>query len=273
MVYEGSAEVLVLPPRQGYREGRQFGTYKHRADDGTERRVSAYCDEQLGFDAGTDEFNVGATVTGDTSGATAMILAVRVTSGTWVGNDAAGIIKLYDVVGTFENNEALTDDGSSPGAATEDGVLEENGRTPLRSISWPFLKGSRQELQLVEQILSYGLGNDIKMPLWLSRTALTANLANSVTVWCSTTSMEFESVDHILVVKDDYSLWEVGEIDSVGAAAIIVTSQITGPFTANEAWVLPLIKVVPQTRNRLQVYGRGGVKQHGVGRVVFEELR
>lgn len=63
------------------------------------------------FDTGTVEFNEGAILTGGTSGETATIVGVGVTSGSWSGGDAAGRLYITGVSGTFTNPEVLTDDG------------------------------------------------------------------------------------------------------------------------------------------------------------------
>jgi hypothetical protein len=80
----------------------------------------------LSFDAGTSAFVDGETVTGGTSGATGTLCADPVVdSGSWAGNDAVGHLALYNVSGTFSDNEALT--GSISGAATGDGTLVSEG--------------------------------------------------------------------------------------------------------------------------------------------------
>lgn len=66
------------------------------------------------FTTGTAAFSVGDTVTGGTSGATATVTALIVTSGDWSTNDAAGRLYLSGITGTFQA-EAIT---SAAGAAT-----------------------------------------------------------------------------------------------------------------------------------------------------------
>jgi hypothetical protein len=68
----------------------------------------------LNFDGQTSNFTVGAVVTGGTSGATAIILE-NLDAG------ATGTLTLSNIVGTFVDNELLTD--SSGGSATENGVV------------------------------------------------------------------------------------------------------------------------------------------------------
>ena len=67
----------------------------------------------LNYDVGTFDETVetptaGATATGVTSGATGKVGFVVVTTGSWAGGDAAGYIILFNVVGTFDNNETIT---------------------------------------------------------------------------------------------------------------------------------------------------------------------
>lgn len=83
--------------------------------DGADWRVlTDTATNTLGFDAETVAFVRGETVTGGTSGATAVVLGVIKTSAT------AGSLIFGAITGTFQDNEALT--GSVAGAATADGV-------------------------------------------------------------------------------------------------------------------------------------------------------
>ena len=52
--------------------------------------------------ASTYEVKIGDKVTGDISGATATVVAVTLTSGTWAGADPAGYLELGNQVGTFQ---------------------------------------------------------------------------------------------------------------------------------------------------------------------------
>jgi len=67
----------------------------------------------LGYDGGTGAFTENDTVTGGTSGATATIVKV-------VGDDTSGALYLTDIVGTFADDEAITD--TDTGAAVANGV-------------------------------------------------------------------------------------------------------------------------------------------------------
>ncbi len=77
----------------------------------------------LKYDAGTAAFNEGSTLTGATSGATATIRRVARTGGLYGSSNAVGYLVLASISGTFQNNEALSDNGAVPGAATADGTV------------------------------------------------------------------------------------------------------------------------------------------------------
>lgn len=59
---------------------------------------------------GTTEVAVGDTITGATSGATAVVSQVLLYSGTWSGGDAAGffVAKRQDITGTFGSENVYT---------------------------------------------------------------------------------------------------------------------------------------------------------------------
>lgn len=62
----------------------------------------------LGFTGGTDEPQLGRTVTGDVSGAIGVIVSIVLSSGSWATNDAAGdfVIRLH--TGVFQATENIT---------------------------------------------------------------------------------------------------------------------------------------------------------------------
>ena len=72
----------------------------------------------IAFTAGTTEFEEGETVTGSTSGAIGVIVAVGVSTGTWSGNDTAGNLYIKTISGTFQA-ETIT---SASGSATCSGA-------------------------------------------------------------------------------------------------------------------------------------------------------
>lgn len=75
---------------------------------------------EIAFDAGTDAFTEGETVTGGTSGATATINRVVLEGGDWSTDDAVGRLILGAVTGSFQDNETITD--PEGGSATSDGA-------------------------------------------------------------------------------------------------------------------------------------------------------
>ena len=78
----------------------------------------------LAYDGQTGNFTVGLRVTGTTTGATG-IVAADADSG------ATGTLSLVNVVGTFQDNEAITD--TSTGAATVNGTITRGSVTALGS--------------------------------------------------------------------------------------------------------------------------------------------
>lgn len=77
----------------------------------------------LDYDSGgVAEVEVGDTLTGASSGATALVDAVTLDSGTWAGGDADGTLTLRRVSGTFQNNENLDQSGGQANIATVDGT-------------------------------------------------------------------------------------------------------------------------------------------------------
>lgn len=70
----------------------------------------------LSYDGGSAIFNEGATLTGGTSGTTATILQV-------IGDATSGVLYLSGITGAgFDDDETLSDDGGTPGAAVADGT-------------------------------------------------------------------------------------------------------------------------------------------------------
>jgi len=78
---------------------------------------------KLDFDSGgTTAIAVGDTITGQTSGATALVNHVVIDSGTWAGGNADGSLYLASVSKAFTNDELL-DVGVTTNLATVDGTL------------------------------------------------------------------------------------------------------------------------------------------------------
>jgi len=77
---------------------------------------------------GTTELLTGTKIAGGTSGATGIVRAIEVTSGTWAGGDAAGWIYFESTTGTWNSSEQInrTKPTSSTNIATTNGSLEGN---------------------------------------------------------------------------------------------------------------------------------------------------
>lgn len=102
----------------GYR--RMFG---YEAFDG-QPKPSAANYYLIDFDAGTTAISEDDVVTGATSGATGIALRdATLASGSWAGSDAAGELILYNVTGTFQDNENLQ--VSAATVAVADGLAVE----------------------------------------------------------------------------------------------------------------------------------------------------
>ncbi len=52
---------------------------------------------------GTTAIAVGDTIVGESGGATGVVQSITLTSGSWAGGDAAGVIRLHTKTGTFQS--------------------------------------------------------------------------------------------------------------------------------------------------------------------------
>jgi hypothetical protein len=89
--------------------------------DGGSGDYSSTTNESTGvidFDGGSSEIEPGDTITGATSGATAYVEDVLLTSGSWGSSNAAGTLVLSSIsVTAFQNNETLNVGGSAHAVA------------------------------------------------------------------------------------------------------------------------------------------------------------
>ena len=83
----------------------------------------------LSFDAGSTEIAKGDSIEDETSGATAVVDQIAVTSGTWGGNDAAGTMTLKAVTGTFGDDNNIQVSSSTYAVANGDSALGMRGYT------------------------------------------------------------------------------------------------------------------------------------------------
>lgn len=78
---------------------------------------------------GTTEVTAGMKIKGATSGATARVKEVLLSSGTWAGGDAAGFLILDNVSGTFSSENVYIDSDDTSG--TNDATVTANETTSL----------------------------------------------------------------------------------------------------------------------------------------------
>lgn len=99
---------------------------------------------QITYDTETAPFTVGETLTGGTSGATGIILAVK-------DNGASGFIVIKDKSGTFQNNEVITD--GQGGSADVNGAELQifNGVTGIATSSLSFAWAYKSRLFFIEK--------------------------------------------------------------------------------------------------------------------------
>jgi hypothetical protein len=72
---------------------------------------------------GTTQITKGMAIKGATSLATARVTGVMLSSGTWAGGDAAGILVLESIVGTFTTESVYITSDQTTGADDASGVL------------------------------------------------------------------------------------------------------------------------------------------------------
>jgi hypothetical protein len=123
--------MLILKGRPDFSEG-QGDHYYECYICGTVSYVAV-----IHFDSGSVAPKVGETVTGATTGDTGVIDTVTLSSGTYAGGDAVGVIVLTSISGysrdtllVFQDNEALNGSTSGADFATVKGVTgaTRNGR-------------------------------------------------------------------------------------------------------------------------------------------------
>lgn len=88
-----------------------------------DKNVWFYREHFLKYDSGgTTEVADGDIIRGNTSSAYAIVISKTTDSGTWAGGDAAGVLRIKSVVGTFQDNETINVAGNS-NLCTVDGTL------------------------------------------------------------------------------------------------------------------------------------------------------
>lgn len=144
----------LVTPAIAVREGRCIAALNYESEARGYRRVEGYerLDGQpkpseasywiLNFDFGELEIAEDDTLTGVTSGATAIVLATVVESGTWAGGDAAGYVAVYNLSGTFINDEQLQ--VSAADVARVDGTASEAGAA-TDALDTTYIRAAREK--------------------------------------------------------------------------------------------------------------------------------
>ncbi|MBA4336459.1 hypothetical protein C0416_01620 [bacterium] len=89
----------------------------------------------LNFDGQTNNFALNSTLTGQTSGATAIIAGI-------VDDGTTGNLKLRSVSGTFQDNEEIRDGMTTPGLAYVNGTITSNSGATVEASSQIIASGS-----------------------------------------------------------------------------------------------------------------------------------
>jgi len=116
---------------------------------------------------GVEELQVGTTVTGATSGATAQVVSKTLTSGTWAAGTAAGVLILDNQVGTFESenlNAEAQDNICTIGANTaayypdaQSVAIVRDAQIASDYLSWPTGATSGQKAAALAQLADKGV--------------------------------------------------------------------------------------------------------------------
>lgn len=95
-------------------EGVVYGDFVYVCNGGDKIGVFSPLYQFLNYDAESSPFNIGATLTGGTSGSTGVIKYIN-------DSGSTGILCI-ETTDVFQNNETITDNGSAPGSATANGA-------------------------------------------------------------------------------------------------------------------------------------------------------
>lgn len=117
---------------------------------------------------GTYEIIPGDTVTGATSGATARVVSISLSSGTWAGGDAAGTFTLDTVVGTFvaenlnvgDNTNEATIGGAPSAVAASDisgVIIARDAKIATSELTWPSGASTAQKTAALAQLKALGI--------------------------------------------------------------------------------------------------------------------
>jgi hypothetical protein len=135
---------------------------------------------------------------------------------------------------------------------------------PRRSITLPFLAGSKEKLAEIENMLAYGSALEIYVPLWHSLSRLASGTNGTATINCPTAGCDFDQVQKLALFAPDMSRYAVRPILSVGASQITLGVTLDAGLFPVGSLALPVIAATPAAANEFEwsppVIGQGVVE-------------
>jgi len=189
--------------------------------------------QRIPFTSGASEVFEGDVVTGDTSGATATVIRIITTGGTWVAGSAAGFLHVVDVDGTFEDGETLRvgDDAVATGAAAIPNTFGPGGR--YHTISHNFF-GASNRYRLYGSTggatNAFELVSDSTVPIF---TGMTVDKPQRIFEVGNSLGLTFEGGSAQFSATGEPLSWEV----ILGAGEISIGTEITDVVQANDTTV------------------------------------
>lgn len=174
---------------------------------------------ELQFDTGSGEIFEGNTITGQTSGATAVVTRVAVQSGTWASNSAAGYINFASVTGTFSAGENIRVGGTTKAhaAAAQSAItLSPGGRVDV----WIDDFGAGSRIYGADGV-NYGFEFDGTVYTRI-RTGMTTDTPNHVVVHKQHLFFSFGNSVQFSGIADQYNWSPV-----IGAGEIAMNAAVT----------------------------------------------
>lgn len=158
----------------------------------------------LDFDQGTGaEIFAGDVIVGGTSGASGEVLSLDTLSGTW-NSDAAGELRLFNVVGTFVDNEALVVGGTR---AQSDGVAVARSEIDT-DLDETYLRAAREATR---DDIGKVPGGDPINGVWIYRGTVYAFRDNYSTTVVSSAGISFTSPDTIADSGAGFGIFSPGD--------------------------------------------------------------
>jgi hypothetical protein len=123
---------------------------------------------------------------------------------------------------------------------------------PRRSITLPFLIGSKAQLAEIENMLAYGTALEIYVPLWHSCSILTSGTNGTATINCPTAGCDFDQVQKMALFAPDMSRYAVRPIVSVGASQITLGVTLDAGLFPVGSLAIPVIAATPAAANEFE---------------------